>query len=129
LTAANENVLEKFPYEKMKTSIAFPGYILPLLHVLIVFSNVFFRSHVYKNLYSLHNDYQAATIEKLHAILRANINILEDVYMSLRSLQESQRAGMKFCQQTTGSHTNAGNSETSQNEDITSPTGAAKTGS
>ncbi|XP_064618571.1 uncharacterized protein LOC135482467 isoform X2 [Lineus longissimus] len=79
------------------------------------------RSHVYKNLYSLHNDYQAATIEKLHAILRANINILEDVYMSLRTLQESQRAGMKFCQQS--SQNNAGNTKT---KDFKSHTEAIK---
>jgi hypothetical protein len=41
------------------------------------------------NVYYLNNQYHAATIEKFHNVLRANIQVLGQVHQSLKSLQSS----------------------------------------
>jgi len=48
---------------------------------------LFFRpSLLYKDTYYLNNQYHAATVEKLHTVLQANIHLLGQVHKRLQSL-------------------------------------------
>ncbi|XP_074650968.1 uncharacterized protein LOC141905819 isoform X2 [Tubulanus polymorphus] len=46
-------------------------------------------SYLYRNLYHLNNERHIATVEKLHSVLSANIQVLEDVHRSLKTLENT----------------------------------------
>ncbi|XP_013391237.1 GRAM domain-containing protein 2B [Lingula anatina] len=46
-------------------------------------------SKYFQDAYYLQTEYHAATVDKLHSVLRANVKLLDEMHLSLKSLQDS----------------------------------------